>query len=174
MLLGLLVPAVVIIVVVLLGLRSRVEQNGPVPTTEAVTVEYEFAAGGATTWGMTIPPPSDGAAVTLTKVELEGVSGLDVLGIRACDVSITGCSVVNAAGWPLAGVETVPVEGLQLAPSGGGAVYGLLIGIQRQAQATAGSITAIKLDYTINGTAYEVIEPWSVRILAPGSLAVPS
>jgi len=157
-------------VVVLLGLRSQVGQNGPVPTTQPVTVEYEYAAGQPSTWGVSIPPPEGHVAATVTAVELQGVTGLDVVGIQACDTTVGGCSLVNAPGWPPSGIATLQIEGLSIAPTGTGPVYQILIGVSRRADASIGSATAVKVTYAVGGTTYEVVEPWTLRIFAPGAM----
>ena len=156
--------------IVLLGLRSQVGQNGPVPKTEAVEVEYEYGAGDSSTWGVAIPPADGDVVVVVTKVELQDVTGLDVVGIQACDTTEAGCSLINAPGFPPQGMQTIPVEGLSIVPEGQRPRYQVLIGISRQAGASIGTATAVKVTYTVGGSTYEVIEPWTLRIFAPGTM----
>jgi hypothetical protein len=167
--------AAVVVVVVLLALPGGIQQDGPIATTDAVTVEYEYAAGEATTWGTTLPPAGGVAVATLLSVEPIGASGLEVIGVEACDTSIPGCNVVNARGWPLTGIPTEPIAGLAIRRSDSeDPRYHLLMGVRRQPGANVATITAIKLTYQVGGTTYEVTEPWTLRILAPGMLADPS
>lgn len=165
----------VVALVAVFALSRGVRQDGPVPITDAVTVEYEYAAGEATTWGTTLPAVGGSVAARLISVEPIGVSGLDVIGIAACDKRLSGCAVVNERGWPLPDVESREVAGLTLHPAGAGrTAYQLLVGVRRHANADVGTLEAIRLVYEIHGTTYEVTEPWSLRILAPGTLAVPT
>ena len=171
---GLASATLVLVVLALVAGNGR-SANGPVPLTDPISLEYEFAAGSATTWGMTFPPAGATTPATVVAVEPQGVAGLDVIDVRACDFALPGCAIVNAAGWPLNGVATVPVAGITLPATGGpGELFQLLIGVRRQSSAAPGSIDSVKIVYRIGDKTYEVTEPWSLKILAPGALASPT
>lgn len=164
--------ALVIATAVLLGSRFQARTDGPVPTTDPVGVEYEFAADEASTWGMTLPPSGAADAATLIAVEPQGVSGLEIIGIGVCEHAQSRCAVVNSGGWPPSGPTLLAPDGIQLQPEDQtGEIYQLLIGVRRQASVQMGEIASIKLVYSIGGERYEVVEPWTLRIHTPGTMS---
>jgi hypothetical protein len=162
------------VVFVLLGRQSPAEQGGPLAVTDPVAVEYEYAAGKESTWGSALPETTGSSAVSVTKVEPVGLVGLDVVGIQACDASSASCSIVDSPGWPQPGITTIPVEGLRVWPAGQGPAYALQIGVRRQANAPMGIIEGLKFTYAAGGKQYEVVEPWTLRVYAPGTMPAPS
>ena len=160
-----------LVVLVFVGPRLIVHDDGPVPTTDPAGLEYEYAGGEATTWGITLPPSGAQGPARLESVETQGVTGLDILGIGVCDNTQPNCAVANAVGWPPSGPSLLSPRGLQLEPaSPGSPVYQLLIGVRRPSSEPVGVIESIKLVYSVGDTRYQVIEPWSLRIYAPGTM----
>lgn len=111
----------------------------------------------------------------VVRVEPIRLAGLRVLGMGVCDHHETGCSIVNAGGWPLPGVTILPARDAPLTFAAGPAgPWQLLLGVSRDADADVGSIDAIRVTYVAGGATFDVVEPWSLRIYAPGSMPIPS
>lgn len=157
-----------------LNARAHYRTDGPLPASDETRITYELDAGQSTTWGM----PLDGAlgkVVVLNVVEPLGVEGLEVLGLRTCSGAaphgddFLHCAPLNSSGWPPAGVATHEVADTMIDGTQNSSV-GVLIGLRRQPTASEGTISAVRVVYTVEGVTYEVLQPWSLRLVPPGEL----
>lgn len=152
---------------------GRYPTDGPLPVSGGVAVTFEAAVGKAVSWGMPLDGSEHGVAI-VQRIEPEGVEGLDLLGVRLChsspepraDGTYLNCAPVSSHSWPPEGVTTAEVEGTVLE----GHLIGLLIGVRRQPVAPEGTISSVRIVYTVDGVTYETVEPWSLRLVPQGAL----
>ncbi len=174
--LGVVVLLIVAGGIVTMELNARVghRTDGPIQISDEIRITYELEAGPSTTWGM----PLDGVlgkVVALKHVEPLDVVGLDVLGVRTCSgVAPAGgdflhCAPLNSGGWPPEGVATREVADTVIDGAPRSSV-GILIGLRRQTTASVATISNVRIVYTTDGDTYEVVQPWSLRLVPSGAL----
>ena len=103
---------------------------------------------------------------------------LDIVGIGLCrtdptpdpDGNIIHCAPTNATGWPPRGIDPEPVAGAQVAGSADPLVD-VIIGVRRSGDAAEpGIISSVRIVYEADGVTYEVKQPWTLRVVPPGTL----
>lgn len=115
-----------------------------------------------------------GKAAVLNLVEPLNVEGLDVLGVRTCSGATPAgedflhCAPLNSSGWPPPDVTAREVAGTLIDRTPNSSV-GVLIGLRRQPAASVGTISGVRIVYTVDGTTYEVVQPWSLRLVPSGA-----
>lgn len=149
--------------------------DGPYPRTDPAGVDFELVPGASATWGLGLPGSTRGPVV-LQAIEPLGVEGIDVLGVAVCHWSgvpdaegiYNDCAPIASRTWPPAGATLVDVAGTVVEP-GNRPFVSAVIGVRRQPTAVESRIAAIRIVYVADGTTYEVVEPWSLGLVDPGS-----
>lgn len=151
---------------------NRPQPNGPMQISDAIEIAYPLSAGATSTWGTPIPEV-EVSPTAIVDVQLLDVINVEVLGIAACvggqlqpDGSFNHCAPINAIGWPPEGVSVLPVAGVELGTSPRNSP-GLLVGVRRVDASIDGTIGAVRILYRAEGTLYEAIQPWSLRLTEP-------
>lgn len=139
--------------------------DGPIPRSDQVTVGLPTTEVPVT-WGM--PISTDRGPITLRRVELLEVRGLEVVGLNTCEGSPwTGDAYLNCAPtggpWPPAGITRREVAGTAIGtqPDEAG---GLIVGIQLAPGYTTGTIRGVRIEYAYADTIYVVDQPWNLEI----------
>ena len=162
---GLGVLAGVVLAVVPRGYR----QDGPLQASSATEVAFPLAPDKSATWGMALPNPTV-AEIEILSIDAVAVEGLSVLGIMVSRTGVNSAgSIVNAPGWPPAGITTQAPAG-SVIPAVGSSTAGLqvLVGIKHLQGAATGTIGGLHLRYRAGRDVFEVVFPWSLRI-TPGT-----
>lgn len=172
------VAALVSAIFVVLALRETgaVMSDGPYPRTDAAGIDFELAPGVPATWGMPLPG-SLRESFVLRSIEPLGVEGLDVLGVYVCRWSgapddegiFNDCTPAASRTWPPAETTLLAVDGTVVA--GEPSFVSMVIGVERHAGTAAAKIASIRIVYTTNGDTHEVIEPWTLNLIDPGTLS---
>ena len=141
--------------------------NGPLQPAGGAGVEFALAAHQPATWAMPLPWNETAADIRIESVQPVNPRGLDVLGVLARYPSPSD-GLINALGFPPAGMETSPVENAVIPVRGSpNETLEVLIGVQRHPNASEGVIEALRVRYESAGEEFEVVFPWSLRVTAP-------
>jgi hypothetical protein len=141
--------------------------DGPIQPSARYTVGIP---GGSEpkTWAM--PISTDAGPLTIQRIDLLEVVGLDVLGIMTCEGSPwVGDSWLNCGptggSWPPEGVTMREVGGTTIgaAPSEAGA---MLVGVKLLPGEHSGTISGVRIVYLYGGREFVVIEPWDLDLTA--------
>jgi hypothetical protein len=118
---------------------------------------------------MPLPFNETAADIRIGSVEPLAPSGLDILGILASHPGPMD-GITSARGFPPPGAPTEPIAGAALHVRGSPdeALY-ILIGVRRQPNAAAGVIEVLRVRYEAGGRLFEVVFPWSLRVVPPES-----
>lgn len=157
---GLVLIAVIIAVGIAAITKPSIRQDGPLQPNATTNLEFPLALNEAATWGVDLPENPTDSDITFSSAELVDPVGLSILGVTMNRPN-TG-SIVNAYGYPPAGMEVVPVEGSTL-PAGGSVL--VLVGIQLPEGSKEGTIKGLRVRYIAAGQTYEVLLNYSLRIV---------
>ena len=159
---GLVLIAVILVVGIAAIKKPSIRQDGPLQPNSTTTLEFPLAVNEAATWGIDLPENPTDSDIIISSAELVDPVGLSILGVTMNRPNTGG--IVNAYGYPPAGMEVVPVEGSTL-PAGGH--IQVLVGIQRPDGSKEGTIKGLRVRYIAAGQRYEVLLPYSLRIVSP-------
>lgn len=178
--LGIILIALAATVMVAMSGRWDRHQTGPLDAaiqhTSHVTLRFPLADGEALTWGMDLPRNPTSTEVTLEAIEPVGARGVEVIGTAASYPVLRPngmcVSIGLVTGFPPAGVQTLEVRGAPwpaVASPRCGDQPIVVIGVRRAADSPTGTIDALCLRYTADGTQYEILLPFSLELTRPHS-----
>jgi hypothetical protein len=143
--------------------------DGPLRSSSTNSVEFAVADDTVVSWGMVLPRNPTMGDIRIDSIEPATIDGLEVLGIRVNQVGPNGeGSVTNALGFPPFQVGTRPPDGSILRAAGEPPDLQVLLGVRRPRASSVGWIGGLRIRYEAGGAGYEVVLPWSLRILRPG------
>jgi len=137
---------------------------GPLDAPSEVSVELPLRSGQIATWGSVLPGNSTVSDITIDSVELVNVEGVEVLGVVLSDPDVDG-GIGTAEGFPPQGANLRQANGAALKPAGGSPSHlQVLVGV-RLSGAAEGSIEAIRVRYRHEGSEYELVLPYRLRVV---------
>ena len=156
---------VAILILGFVAIGRSTPEAGPWEASSSTTVEFPLPPGQPATWGSMLPPNLTGSDITIQSIDPVGVDGLKVLGTLASDAGVDG-SLVNALGFPPAGISTFPPKGA-IQPAGPTTTQlQVLVGISQPGGRDKGTINGLRVRYEIDGKVYETEFPYKLGITA--------
>lgn len=140
--------------------RSGDRHNGPLRTNSTTTLEFGLNPDETASWGVDLPANPTDSDITFVSAELVDPVGLSILGVLMNGANMGG--IVNAYGYPPAGVEVFPVEGSMLPARG---MIQVIVGVQLPEGKAEGTIAGVRVTYIAAGQTYEILLPYSLRIV---------
>jgi hypothetical protein len=169
-----LLAVAVIAVVATISARGP-RQDGPLKTNGSFNISYPLADDEVFVWGTNLPWNGDAAVgdIRIDSIEPVGTRGLEVLGlvlnnsVRQPDGSCLSYGDRPAASFPPPEAPTREVSGAVLSASAGRTCSNdpsVLVGVRWLPNSSVGRIDALRMLYRHQGTAYELVMPYSLDI----------
>ena len=112
---------------------------------------------------MPLPPNPTVADIKIEAIDLVDMAGLEIVGVSVYYPADGG--LVNAYGYPPAGIVTHPVEGSVIHAAGSDSpVLQVLVGFRLAPEAATGEIGGLRVRYSLADGRYETVLPWSLKI----------
>jgi hypothetical protein len=179
---GLLLAVAVVAAVVVNALRGP-RQDGPLqlPPGTQFTVRTALPDGEVLIWGMDLPwDPSNRVPgdIRIESIETVGVRGVEVLGlvlnnaVLRPDGICLSYGVRPAATFPPPDVPIRDVKGAVLPAEDKRPCVNhpsVLVGVRRSPESALGVIEALRMLYEHQGTAYELVLPFTLEVRRPGA-----
>lgn len=171
--------AVAVTAIALRGPRS----DGPLqlPPGTHVTIGYALPDDVVFIWGMDLPwDPSNGVpeGIRIDSIDPVGVRGVEVLGlvlnnaVLRADGSCLSYGARPAPTFPPNDVPTRQVRGAVLSAADESPCVdhpSVLVGVRRSPDSAVGVIEALRIRYEYQGTAYELLLPYTLEVRRPGT-----
>lgn len=157
---GLVLIAVILVVGIAAITKPSIRQDGPLRTNSTTNVEFGLRSDETASWGVDLPANPTDADITFVSAELVDPVGLSILGVTMNRPNTGG--IANAYGYPPAGMEVFPVEGSTLPARG---MIQVVVGVQLPEGNAEGTIEGVRVTYVAAGQTYEVMLPYSLRII---------
>jgi hypothetical protein len=111
-----------------------------------------------------LPPNLTLEPITIDRIDLSGVDGIDVIGLVLNDPT-KGRSIGGALGFPPQDTHTIDPHGAIFPPQAEQPwTLEVFVGVRLSEGRTEGTLQAIKLRYTAGGVNYEVVLPYSLTV----------
>lgn len=157
---GLVLVAAILVVGIAAITKPADRHNGPLRTNSTTNIEFGLKPDETASWGVDLPPNPTDSDITFVSAELVDPVGLSILGVTM-NRSNTG-GIANAYGYPPAGIEVFPVEGSTLPARG---MIQVIVGVQLPEGNAEGTIKGVRVTYVVAGQTYELLLPYSLRII---------
>lgn len=157
---GLVLVAAILVVGIAAITKPGDRQSGPLRTNSTTNVEFGLRSDETASWGVYLPANPTDSDITFVSAELVDPIGLSILGVTMNGPNTGGIAAVY--GYPPAGMEVFPVEGSTV-PAGGD--IQVVVGVQLPEGNTEGTIAGVRVTYIVDGQTYEIMLPYSLRII---------
>jgi hypothetical protein len=174
---GALLLAVAITVAVAISALLAPRQGGPLQTTSRFNIKSPLATEELFVWGSQLPWDPAVGDIRIESIEPLGVRGLEVLGpvlsnsvLQADGTCLAYAGARLASSFPPPEIPTREVRGAVLVAASGSLCSNhssVLVGVRRPSDSSAGTIDALRMVYTHEGTTYEIVMPYSLDICPP-------
>ncbi len=149
--------------------------DGPLKTNSIVGISYPLADDEVFIWGTNLPWYGDAAVgdIRIDSIEPVGIRGIEMLGLVLNNSVLQPDGICLSygnrvvAGFPPPDVPTRAVSGAVLSAAGGKTCSNLasvLVGVRWLPNSSAGRIDALRMLYRHQGTAYELVMPYSLDV----------
>jgi hypothetical protein len=146
-----------------LFLLLKPSTDGPIQAREEIEIEMPLPSGESGTWGMVLPTNPTSSPIVIESIEAVGPAGLTILGIVVNDPDVDG-GIGTALGYPPEGATMRSPVGAVLPPAGSASPnVQVLVGVEREGSGE-GRIDGLKVEYTLDGTRYEEVLPYSLVV----------
>ena len=159
----------VVVAAVVIGLavsKGGPEPGGPLPSGQAILVEYPLPVGATGTWGTVLPKNPTGEPIELESVTPIGVTGsVIIVDVVASYPDRDGSAVGTQNAFPPKGAAVIPVRG-SIIPAAGDPYPHLqvLVGVRRDTDQGSGTIEGLRIRYWSGGKYYERDIPASLSL----------
>ena len=157
---GLVLIAAILVVGIAANTKPGDRYDGPLRANSTTNIEFGLRSDETASWGVDLPDNPTDSDITFVSAELVDPVGLSILGVTMNRPNAGG--IASVYGYPPDGVEVFPVEGSILPARGR---IQVIVGVQLPEGNAEGTIEGVRVTYLIAGRTYEVMLPYSLRII---------